>query len=247
MTASVIAGYADKGSEYVAGRPEYPADLLADLPPAETIIDLGAGTGKFTRLLALTGSRVLAVEPVEKMAARICADAHTNVEVAIGNAEAIPAADGTVGLICCATAFHWFDYAAATREIVRVLKPGGALALLWNVRDDCVPWVAAFSKVMDRYAGDTPRQSTGKWRVIFDDPRFVHRASKSFPFSQPMPVSGIVDRALSTSFIAVLPREEQDVVRARIERIVEGTPELRGKEMVDFPYLTELYLFERRS
>jgi hypothetical protein len=62
-----------------------------------------------------------------------------------------------------------------------------------------------------------------------------------------MPVSGIVDRALSTSFIAVLPREEQDVVRARIERIVEGTPELRGKEMVDFPYLTELYLFERRS
>jgi SAM-dependent methyltransferase len=165
-----------------------------------------------------------------------------------GDGTALPLADATFDrLFCNGSLEHFPDVKKGIREIVRVLKPGGALALLWNVRDDCVPWVAAFSKVMDRYAGDTPRQSTGKWRVIFDDPRFVHRASKSFPFSQPRPVSGIVDRALSTSFIAVLPREEQDVVRARIERIVEGTPELRGKEMVDFPYLTELYLFERRS
>ncbi len=247
MTSSVSAGYTSKVSEYVAGRPEYPGALLADLPPADTIIDLGAGTGKFTELLALTGSRIVAVEPIEKMAARIPVDRLATVEVLSGSAESIPVSDQIADLVCCATAFHWFDYEKATREIFRVLKPNGTLALIWNVRDDRVPWVAAFSGIMDSYAGDTPRQSTGKWRIIFDDARFRHLASKKLPFSQPMPATAIVDRALSTSFITVLPEDEQDVVRAKIRSVIEWEPLLRDRDVIEFPYVTELHLFAKKD
>ena len=233
--------------EYIAGRPEYPHELLEALPTAgaDLIVDLGAGTGKFTNLLAHAGSRIVAVEPDAHMAARVRRGQRHPITVVCALAEHLPLAKATADLICCATAFHWFDYPKSTAEIYRLLKPGRCLALIWNVRDDRVGWVARVSRLLDRYAGTTPRHSSGKWRVIFDDRRFSCVSQSAYPFTQPMPVTGIRDRVLSTSFIAALPTEPQTRVCAEVEEVIGSDDALRTDQMIMFPYVSELYLFRR--
>lgn len=93
-------------SEYVAVRPAYPSALLSALPPAETIIDLGAGTRKFTELLALIGKRIVAPEPMESMPACIPIDRLAVVEVRIDSPDFIPAPDQMEDLVRCGTGFH---------------------------------------------------------------------------------------------------------------------------------------------
>ncbi len=247
VISSMAANYAHRVDEYVAGRPDYPAELLSDLPSADTIVELGAGTGKFTRLLALTGKPVVAIEPVEQMAARIRTDGPRGVEVRIGTAEAIPVADAAAGLVCAATAFHWFDYSKAAAEIVRVLKEDGALALVWNIRDERVPWVAAFSKLVDSHWGDSPRQKSIAWRAVFSDDRFEYLGQKSYAWSHSMPSRVLIDRALSTSFIAALPPRDQKSVCDKIAEILTNDPSLADRDEIQFPYVTDLQLFRKRS
>jgi SAM-dependent methyltransferase len=117
---------------YERTRPEYPpaaveraAEGLSVRRDA-TVLDLGAGTGKLTRLLHGRFGHVLAVEPDDAMRAYIGSDA------VAGSAEAIPLADESVDAVFVGDAFHWFEPEAALAEIVRVLRPGGGLALLWN-------------------------------------------------------------------------------------------------------------------
>ena len=78
-----------------------------------------------------------------------------------GTATAIPLADQSVDAVVCAQAFHWFAAAEALREIHRVLRPGGTLGLVWNMRDARVPWVARLDAIVNRHEGDTPRYYTG--------------------------------------------------------------------------------------
>jgi SAM-dependent methyltransferase len=244
-SSAPAAGFAKSVDAYIAGRPDYPPALLDALPHAETIVELGAGTGKFTRALIGCAKRIVAVEPLPEMAAHIPQGGKTGVEVIVGKAEQVPLPGAVADLVCCATAYHWFDYPAAADEIHRLLKPGGHLALIWNRRDNDVQWVAEFSQTIESYSTDVRRFGSEYWRQIFKDSRFALTVETAFPFAYPMPVTGIVDRAFSTSYIALLPSEEKMRLRGKLADLVARHAELRDVAEIAFPYVSLLYVLRK--
>jgi ubiquinone/menaquinone biosynthesis C-methylase UbiE len=137
--AHSFGGVADA---YERGRPTYPADavrwLLGEQP--QTVLELGAGTGKLTRVMVELGHDVHATDPDQAMLA-ILEQRVPGVPTAQAGAEEIPLGDSSVDAVIAAQAFHWFDLDRALPEIARVLRPGGRVCLVWNTRNEKIPWV----------------------------------------------------------------------------------------------------------
>jgi SAM-dependent methyltransferase len=240
-------GFAKKADAYVRGRPEYPAEIdvwlrgVLGLGAGKRGLDLGAGTGKFTVRLLATGAAATAVEPVAEMRARF-GETVPGGDVRDGTAEAIPLPDAAFDAVVCAQAFHWFATPSALAEIHRVLKPGGRLGLVWNVRDESVDWVAALSEIMRPFEGDAPRYASGAWRRVFPASGFGPLIERRFPFVHVGPPERvIVDRVMSVSFIAALPPAGQAEVEGAVRRLIAGHPALRGRAEIGFPYVAAAY------
>ena len=231
---------------YEAGRPSYPAEIVAALPlqTAHCVVDLGAGTGKFTRLLLphlSETARLVAIEPVAEMSAKLAKEA--GVEVINTRADAIGLETGSVDLVTCAQAFHWFDNEASVAEVARLLRPGGTFALVWNNRDDRTPWVDALSRMIEHYAGDTPRQRSGHWRWILKDPRFVLEKEIVQDHPHRMRRQDVFERVASTSYVASLPDTEKAMLREKTDNVLREAGLGQADEVV-FPYVTNLYLLK---
>jgi SAM-dependent methyltransferase len=198
--------FSNRADDYVRFRPSYPAEaidaLVAGLPGPEGLlaVDVGAGTGISSRLLAERGVRVTAVEPNRAM--REAAAPHPGVIWVDGTAEALPVADGAADLVLAAQAFHWFRAEESLREMARVTRPGGRLALLWNVRSEKDPFMAGYEsailatgadpKVMQMHADVAAVERSGLY-----GPRRVVR----FPYRQWVDRAGLLGRALSASYV----------------------------------------------
>jgi SAM-dependent methyltransferase len=242
-------GFSAGAEAYERGRPSYPeaavghvADALA-IGPGRTVLDLAAGTGKFTRLLGPLGAELVAVEPVVEMGAQLQAR-QPDVRVLEGTAEAIPLPDGSVDAVTVAQAFHWFDPAPALAEIARVLRPGGGLALVWNARDESVPWVAAFTRVIDWHSFQQGHYRAQDWAAIVaaNSNRFTPVEHAHFPYEQPLDRAGFADRVASISYIAAMPPDERAAMIERALAVVADLPD----EFV-LPYTTEVWTCRLRS
>lgn len=244
-------GYGRGADTYARGRPDFPAAALdwlrhdVGLRPGQNVIELGAGTGKFTRLLLKTGARIAAVEPVASMLDRLARDL-PEVQALQGQAQRIPFPDSSADSVICAQAFHWFASTESLAEIHRVLKPGGTLGLVWNVRDQFVGWVAGLTRIMAPYEEDAPRYDHGEWRKVFPAEGFGPLQERCFPHAHVGPPEQvIVERVASVSFIAALDDATRGVVLDEVRALIAATPELVGRAEVAMPYVTRAYWCRR--
>lgn len=232
---------------YERARPSFPVDAVEflieslGLEAGTRLVDLGAGTGKLTRLLATCGAGVIGVEPVDKMRKAFVAGL-PDIPLTGAVAEALPFRHGSLNAVVAAQAFHWFDGPRALTEIHAALRAGGRLALVWNSRDESVPWVRRLTELMDPYRGDAPAQASLGWKTAFEgDARFSRLEHVEFGDAHELGVDGVVDRVASVSFVAALPHEERVGLLDRVRALAAAEP-----QPVVLPYRTHVYWTERR-
>lgn len=245
------AGFGLVADAYERGRPDYPTALVGRLVdllgarPRSRILDVGAGTGKLTRPLAARGVRVVAVEPESAMRDRL-ADAVPQADILDGVAEAIPLPDRSVDGAVAAQAFHWFRPDEALVELHRVLRPGGRLALVWNVRDVEVRWVRKLGRLVEALAGDVPSYQAGTLPPVFRRQRLFGPARhERFRHVQVVDRAGVRDRVASVSYVAMASPAVRDALLADVDALLATDRVTRDRDRFELPYLTDLWWADR--
>jgi len=219
---------------YERGRPPYPAEAVRWLLPAgaRRVADVGAGTGKLTRQLLDHVDDVVAVEPSDGMRAtleRVVPRARS-LE---GSAERVPLPDDSLDAVFVAQAWHWVDPVLAVPEVARVLRPGGTLALLWNVRGTDLPWLRDLAGIVNQPAerdmqSDAPVVGAPFTPVERHDVAWVHELDRRT----------IVDMVASRSYVITLSDDDRAQVLGDVERLLDVHPDTRGLDVLRLPYVT---------
>ena len=213
--------------EYERARPGYPSAVLDVLPlgaDAE-VLDLGAGTGKLTRVLTQRYRRVVAVEPLDGMRA-ILEQVVPAAESVPGSAELIPLPAGSVDGVFAGQAFHWFSNDEAVKEIARVLRPAGVLALIWNEPVDPSPLPEAYRAYLHRLHAPALAavQSGPSLSEILEPGPFGELQEASVEHEQTQDRAGVLAFAQSVSWVAHRPEEEREQIMGDLDALLSAGP-----------------------
>ena len=232
-------------ADYVRFRPGYPGaafDAIVAGFAAPHSADIGAGTGISAAMLLERCVKVYAVEPNPAMSAAGCPPRGALQWVA-GQAEATTLASSCVDVVLCAQSYHWFDHTPALREFSRILRPGGRLALLWNIRDETDSVSAGYTNAIRTITGNHPAEMRG-----FDPASvtatglFVAESAPVFSNFQELDREGFLGRARSASYVPKSgPQYEQ--LMQELTRIHAAHADADG--VVRMKYVVKLFTYAR--
>jgi SAM-dependent methyltransferase len=239
--------FSDRADDYAKYRPTYPREaidaLLGGLGAPETLlaVDVGAGTGISSRLLAERGVRVLAVEPNREM--REAAVVSPGVSFVDGTAESLPVPDGAADLVLAAQAFHWFRPEPSLREMARALRPGGRLALVWNRRSAADAFTAAYrDALLATGANPTLEAMDADVGAVERSGLFAATRVERFVHAQRLDRDALVGRALSASYV---PKEGPALAELVAQLDTAFARHADASNHVSMVYETEVRLSER--
>jgi SAM-dependent methyltransferase len=213
------------------------APVLAHAPRERwRVLEIGAGTGALTRDLVDRGLDVVAVEPDPQMRA-VLEQRVPGADVRSGHAEDLPVEDGSVDVVIGAQMWHWVELDQAVPEVARALRPGGTLGLMWNLRDEAVPWMAELGAV---FSGDDAHHGVAHVRLPAGAP-FTATAARDFRWSQELAPDDIVDLVATRSQVQVLPDDERADLLAKVASFVQSHPAVAGRNRIVVPYVTSCW------
>lgn len=220
---------------YHRGRPSYPDDAVAWLVGEQpvTVLEVGAGTGKLTERLVAAGHDVHATEPDPGMLDVLSREIPA-VKLTRAAADDLPTGDASVDVVVAAQCYHWFDPEVVLPEIARVLRPGGHVSVVWNERDERIPWVRRLGRIIG--TPDAERDPTADLEAsgLFDE---VETAS--FVCWQTVDRVTIQDLARSRSNVALLDEAERERVIAELLALYDDYG--RGMDGMQLPYRTRCF------
>jgi len=218
---------------YDRARPSYPDEAVAWLTGngRSMVLELGAGTGKLTEVLASFGHEVLAVDPLPEMLTVL--GRRVAALRVVATAEHLPVRSRSVDVVVCGQSFHWFDHDLAMAEIARVLRPGGHIALAWNTYDEGIPWVKRLKKLI------SPAVHAEQVNPLMESPYFGFVDSKQFRFWQPHTAATLADLTRSVSHVATMSESERTSTLAKVDALYAEYG--RGHDGMQVPYITRCY------
>lgn len=224
--------FGSQAAAYERGRPSYPPEAVDWLLPegARDVLDLGAGTGKLTTRLAERGLSVVAVDPIAEML-EVLRDTLPDTPALLGTAEQIPLPDAHLDAVLVAQAWHWFDPDRAAAEIARVLRPGGRLGLLWNVRDERLGWVREFGEIIGL------EHDWANKKVALPAP-FTDVREHRVEWTNYLTREALIDYVASRSYCITSPADVRDRTLERVRDLLDTHPALAGTGGLALPYVT---------